>query len=154
MSTKIKKDDLRNKFRPRLFVQNIHQLENYDPAYEYKNVIFTYRHDPGRVQRYLENGWEIVESTEHTVDDRSFTPNSKEDNLRPQPVTSTTRDGLEQVLMRCLKTRREDNEAKKRQTREDLMDQQARRRGGRIERKGNEIITREAEINENNVNTH
>ena len=151
MSTKIKKDDLRNQFRPKLFVQNIHQLENYDPNYEYKNVIFTYRHDPGRVQRYLENGWEIVESTETPVDDRSFTPNSKEDKLRPQAVTSTTRDGQEQVLMRCLKERRIKNEAQKKQDREYALEQQTKRRGGKIERRGNEIITREAEINENSV---
>lgn len=151
MSTKIKKDNLRKLFRPKLFVQNIHQLEDYDPNYEYKNVIFTYRHDPGRVQRYLENGWEIVESTETDVDDRSFTPNSKEDNLRPQPVTSTTKDGYEQVLMRCLKSRRAENEKAKLEERKRQMEVQIARRGGKVERRGNEIITREAEINETNV---
>lgn len=151
MSTKIKKDNLRNLFRPKLFVQNIHQLESYDPNYEYKNVIFTYRHDPGRVQRYLEAGWEIVESTEKTVDDRSFTPNSKEDKLRPEPVTSTTRDGHEQVLMRCLKTQRDENERKKSEHNQMVMDQQSERRGASVERRGNEIITREAEINESNI---
>src|SRR3990167_7306831 len=107
MSTK---EELRKQFRPSLFTQNIHQVENYDPAYDYKNVIFTYRHDPGRVDRYMDAGWEIVETTEPTIDDRAFTPNSKEKKLRPQPCITKTSDKHEQVLMRVLRTRRTQNQ--------------------------------------------
>lgn len=142
------KEDLRKQFRPKLFTQNIHQVENYDPAYEYKNVIFTYKHDPGRVDRYLDNGWEIVETTEPTIDDRSFVPNSKEKKVRPQPCITNTTDGHEQVLMRCLKTRRAENEKNKKQTAEMLRLREAQRRGDKIEKKGNEIITTGAELSD------
>lgn len=151
MSKKNTKDDLRLQFRPKLFVQNIHQLESYDPNYEYKHVIFTYRHDPGRVQRYLEAGWEIVETTETTVDDRSFTPNSKDEKLRPQPMITNTKDGHQQVLLRCTKDRRQENELRKKEENDRLSEANTKRKGGEVIRRGNEIITKDAEINENNI---
>lgn len=144
-----KKDDLREQFRPTLFTQNIHQLENFDPAYVYKYVIFTYRHDPGRVSRYLDNGWEIVETTAVSRDDRSFTPNSKEEKLRPQPNIVKTRDKHEQVLMRCLKKRHEQNQLDKAKKSEELRLKEALRRGDKVVRRGNEIITKGAELSEN-----
>lgn len=147
MSAKEKK--LRNQFRPKLFVQNIHQVENYDPTFDYKNVIFTYRHDPGRVDRYMDLGWEIVETTETTQDDRSFTPNSKDKKLRMQPCVTTTTDGHEQVLMRILKTKRAQNQLDKKLENERLRSRQSQRRGEKIEKRGNEIITTGTELDEN-----
>lgn len=140
---------LREQFRPTLFTQNIHQVENFDPAYNYKNVIFTYRSDPGRVDRYLDMGWEIVETTENLKDDRSFTPNSKEDKkLRPQPCVTKTTDKHEQVLMRILKSKWEQNQIDKKKTNEALRLREAKRRGDRIEKRGNEIITHGSELSE------
>lgn len=143
------KDD--KKFRPALFVQSIHQMENRDPDYEYKFVIHTYRHDVNRVKRYMDAGWEIVDSTEVATDDRSHTPNSKEEKLRPQPVTVTTKDGHQQVLMRCLRTKRAENEAAKKARFDADHERVLKQQGGKVTKRGNEIITHAAEINENNI---
>jgi hypothetical protein len=140
--------DLREKFRPSLFTQNIHQVENYDPNYMYKNVIFTYKADPGRVDRYFNEGWEIVETTSPTIDDRSFTPNSKETKLRPQPCVTKTTDKHEQVLMRILKSEWEKNQLDKKNQREMLRLREAQRRGDKIVKRGNEVITTGSELNE------
>ena len=141
-----KKDDLREQFRPTLFTQNIHQVDNYDAAYDYKNVIFTYKHDPGRVARYLDAGWEIVETTAPLRDDRSFSLTSKEEKLRPQPCVTKTTDKHEQVLLRILRTRHEQNQLDKKNTREQLRLREAQRRGDKIVKRGNEVITKGAEL--------
>lgn len=141
-----KENNLREQFRPTLFTQNIHQVENYDPAYEYKNVIFTYKHDPGRVSRYLDSGWEIVETTKPLRDDRDFKPNSKEEKLRPQPCITKTTDKHEQVLMRVLRTRRAQNQLDKRNTRVQLQQREAQRRGEKVVKRGNEVITKGSEL--------
>ncbi len=140
------KEELRERFRPTLFTQNIHQVDDYDPAYEYKNVIFTYRHDPSRVDRYLQEGWEIVETTEPLKDDRSFTPNEKKEPLRPQPCITKTMDKHEQVLMRCLKTRRAENQLNKKTEREKNTLRESQKRGEKVVRRGNEVITTGAEL--------
>lgn len=142
------KEKLREQFRPTLFTQNIHQVDNYDEAYDYKNVIFTYKHDPGRVARYLDAGWEIVETTSPTRDDRSFTPNSKEEKLRPQACVTKTTDKHEQVLLRILRTQRDQNEKDKKTTRELLSLREAQRRGDKIVKRGNEVITKGSELND------
>ena len=141
-------EDLRKQFRSSLFVQNIHQIEDHDPAYEYKNVIFTYKHNQGRVDKYLDAGWEIVMTTEPTVDDRSFTPNSKEKKLRPQACITKTSDKHEQVLLRILKTKRAQNQLDKRDDRERLSLREAQKRGETITKRGNEIITTGKELGE------
>jgi hypothetical protein len=140
--------ELRERFRPTLFNQNIHQLESYDPAFEYRNVIFTYRHDPANVETHLNKGWEIVETVLPTVDDRSFTPNSKEKKLRPQPCITKTMDKHEQVLMRILKTRRAQNAIDENEKRFKFRLQDAKRRGDKMVKRGSEIITKGAELNE------
>lgn len=145
--------DLRDRFRPTLTVNDIHQIEEYDPAYDYKNVIFTYRHDPRNVEKHLERGWEIVMTTQPTVDDRSFTPNSKEEKLRPQECITKTKDKHEQVLMRILKTKRKQNAVDDYKQRENLLMQEAKRRGDKIVRRGNEVITKGSELNEGFVDT-
>jgi len=137
---------LRQEFRPIPKVQDIQQAQNRDPAFMYKNVIITYKHDPNRIQRYLNKGWEIVEATEATKDDRSFTPNSKADKLRPQMLVETTTDGHEQILMRILKTTYDKNQLDKKHAREQLRIQEAKRRGDKITKRGSEIITQGAEL--------
>lgn len=137
---------MKETFRPNLFVKSIHQVENRDPAYEYKNVIFTYKHDPNRVSRYLDKGWEVVETTEELMDDRDFSPKNTKEKLRPQPCISKTRDKHEQVLLRILKTARAENQDKSKQERELLSLRQAQARGDTVTRKGNEILTRGSEL--------
>lgn len=133
-------------FRPNLFVKSINQVIDRDPAYEYKNVIFTYSHDPKRVSRYLDAGWEVVETTEQLADDRDFSPKDTKEKIRPQPCITKTKDKHEQVLMRILRTKRSDNETKKKQQRDELRARQSMRDGETITRKGNEIFTRGSEL--------
>lgn len=140
---------MKETFRPNLFVKNIHQAVDRDPAFEYKNVIFTYKHDPNRVQRYMEAGWEVVETTEQLADDRDFSPKDTKEKLRPQPCISKTRDKHEQVLMRVLKTTRAENQLKAKSEREMLSARQAQLRGDKVTRKGNEIFTQGSELNIN-----
>lgn len=140
---------MKETFRPNLFVKNINQVVDRDPAFEYKNVIFTYKHDPSRVQRYLEAGWEVVETTEPLEDDRDFSPTDKKEKLRPQPCITKTRDKHEQVLLRVLRTRRADNQLKAKSERELLSARQAKARGDTVTRKGNEIFTQGSELNIN-----
>lgn len=140
---------MRESFRPNLFVKSINQVSNRDPAYEYKNVIFTYKHDPNRVSRYLDAGWEVVETTEQLEDDRDFAPKDKKEKLRPQPCITKTRDKHEQVLLRILKTDRAENELKKKDARDKLRSSQSQQRGETVSRKGNEVITRGSELNIN-----
>ena len=140
---------MKETFRPNLFVKNIHQVLDRDPAFEYKNVIFTYKHDPNRVKRYLDAGWEVVETTEPLDDDRDFTPTDKKEKLRPQPCITKTRDKHEQVLLRILRTRREENQLKAKAEREMLSARQSQLRGDKVTRKGNEIFTTGSELNIN-----
>jgi len=142
------REEMRDKFRPTLFTQNINQVDNYDPAYDYKNVIFTYKHDPGRVSRYLDKGWEVVETTEPSVDDRSFTPNSKEKKLRPQPCITKTTDKHEQVLMRVLKTMRAENQLDAKKGREAMLQRESERKGEKTVKRGNEVITTGVELSD------
>jgi hypothetical protein len=140
---------MKESFRPNLLVKNINQVVDRDPAYEYKNVIFTYKHDPSRVNRYVEAGWEIVETTEQLADDRDFSPKDSKEKIRPQPCITKTRDKHEQVLMRILKTKRTENELKKKKDRELLQARQSQLKGEKITRDGNEIFTHGSEININ-----
>lgn len=140
------KEDLRAQFRPTLFTQNIHQVEDYDPAYEYKNVIFTYRHDPSRVDRYVKEGWEVVETTAPLRDDRSFSPSEKKEKIRPQPCITKTRDKHEQVLMRILKTKRAENQLRNKDERERLSLRDSQKRGEKVIKRGNEVITTGTEL--------
>lgn len=140
---------MKESFRPNLFVKNIHQVIDRDPAYEYKNVIFTYKHDPNRVSRYMEAGWEVVETTEPLVDDRDFSPKDTKEKLRPQPCITKTRDKHEQVLMKVLKTTFAANQLKKKADRDELRARQSKKDGETVIRNGNEITTRGSELHIN-----
>ncbi len=140
---------MKESFRPNLFVKSINQVVDQDPAYEYKNVIYTYSHDPRRVSRYIEAGWEVVETTVQLADDRDFSIKDTKEKIRPQPCISKTKDKHEQVLLRVLRTRRADNNLKNKKEREQLSARQSQLRGETVTRKGNEIITQGSELNIN-----
>lgn len=139
--------DLRDKFRPSASVKDINQAGNRDPAYEYKNVIHTYKHDPNRIVRYLDMGWEYVEDTETLVDDRDFAPNSKAKKLRPQLITSKTTDKHEQVLMRILRTKRAENQENAKKARENSQQREAVRNGDTVVQEGNNVTITGKELN-------
>ena len=149
MSTKETK--VRVAFRPVPYIQEIHQAQDREPGYMYKNVIITYKNDPNRAQRYLQNGWEIVETVDSNKDDRSFTPNAKKEKIRPQMLVETTTDGHEQILMRILESKWSGSQVDKKQSREQLRLQDAKRRGDKIMKRGNEIVTTGAEVNEQTI---
>lgn len=138
----------RTQFRPIPYIQEIHQTQDRDPAFRYKNVIITYRSDPNRVQRYLSRGWEIVQTTMPNRDDRSNSAASKEEKLRPQMLVETTSDGHEQVLMRILWELDEKNRLSDKEHRERQRLAEAQKRGDKIIKRGNEIITEGKEITE------
>ncbi len=140
---------MKESFRPNLFVKNINQVVERDPAFEYKNVIFTYKHDPSRVKRYMEAGWEVVETTERLEDDRDFSPKDTKEKIRPQPCITKTRDKHEQVLMRVLKTTRAETQLKNKKDREELSARQSQLRGEKVTRKGNEVFIQGSELNIN-----
>ncbi len=140
---------MRESFRSNLFVKHIQQVIDRDPAFEYKNVIFTYKHDPNKISRYLDKGWEIVETTAPLLDDRDFTPTEKKEKLRPQPCITKTRCKNEQVLMRILATKRAQNQLNDKEERDELRARQSRQRGETVTRKGNEITTTGSVININ-----
>ncbi len=140
---------MKESFRPNLFVRNINQVIDRDPAYEYKNVIFTYKHDPGRISRYLDAGWEVVETTQQLADDRDFSPKDTKEKLRPQPCITKTRDKHEQVLLKILATKRAENQLSSKREREMLSARQSQARGETVTRKGNEIFTKGSELNIN-----
>jgi hypothetical protein len=143
------KDKFRKQFRPELDVNDILQWVDRDEAYEYKNVIMDYKTEGAkRIERYMDAGWEPMETMENLKDDRSFTANSKEGKLRPSYCISTTSDGHKQILMRILKTRRAENELQKKDVRDALRTQESKRRGESVSRKGNEEITRGSEVND------
>lgn len=133
-------------FRPNLFVKQIHQVVDRDPAYEYKNVIFTYKHDPNRVSRYMDAGWEVVETIESLADDRDFSIKDTKEKIRPQPCITKTKDKHEQVLMRILKTARAENQAKSKAEREQLQLRQSQQRGETVTKKGNEVFTKGSDL--------
>lgn len=141
----------RVKFRPVPYVQEIHQAQDRDPAYTYRNVIITYKHDPTRVQQFLDAGWEIVETVNPNKDDRSFGGNSKEDKLRPQMLVETTSDGHEQILMRILTSRWDQNQLDSKHKREQARVRDAQRRGEKITKRGNEVITTGSELSDKYV---
>ena len=139
-------DKERVTFRPVITIQEIHQATKKDSAFRYKNVIINYSHDPYKVERYLKRGWEIVESKDPNIDDRAFTPNSKEKTIRPQMRVERTKDGYEQILMRILWATDTKNKLKDKETREQLHLQEAKRRGDKIQKSGNNTITTSSEI--------
>jgi len=148
MSTK---EQFRKQFRPELDVTDILQWVDRDPAYEYKNVIMDYKGEGAkRIERYIDAGWEPMETTENLKDDRSFTANSKESKLRPSYCISTTSDGHKQLLMRILKTTREENQLQKKADREAVSRREANKRGEKITKEGNNVTMQGKEVNENN----
>lgn len=137
---------MKETFRPNLFVKSINQVLDRDPMFEYKNVIFTYKHDPQRVSRYLDAGWEVVETTAPLVDDRDFSPKDTKEKLRPQPCVTKTRDKHEQVLLRILKTQRAENQLKAKKERDELHARQSRQRGDVVSKRGDEMFITGSEL--------
>lgn len=137
---------MKESFRPNLFVRSIQQAVDRDPAYRYKNVIFTYKHDPARVSRYLDRGWEVVNTTEPLEDDRDFSIKDTKEKIRPQPCISKTKDKQEQVLMRILWTLDEQNRNKDNKDRAMLQLRQSQSRGEKVTRTGDEVIIQGSDL--------
>ena len=109
MSDKLLKDEgAREPFRNKFVIDDVARITFDNKLYDYKLVIYNYPKKPLNVEDHEKKGFEIVYSTEHVEDDRSFSPDSADrgtEKLRAQPVLKTTSDGYQEVLMRRLKTR-------------------------------------------------
>lgn len=117
---KITKDMLRDKFRKTCNITEVHSIEMQDPDYEYKWVNATTSHEGlKRIDRYIDNNWEVVYSKEKAVDQRSTSASQdgKDEDLRVSPVSTTTRSGATMIMMRCHKKHRDENETRKYQER-------------------------------------
>lgn len=141
--TKQTKDDIRAQFRNSLNISEVNKVKK-DPNYEYKLVITTYEHDPDRVGRYMDNGWDIVFSEDSISDERTNIASEKSSEGRIRPVTKRLKGGHQAVLMRCSKERRQQNEAAK-----TARDKEAflKASGRKIRKEGSNIIVQESDIN-------
>jgi len=82
-------------------IKYIHDLPSHlkDPNYFHKLVIYTYKHDPYRVQKLLENGWEIVYAEGSELDDRG-SGNKAKTNGKSSPILIDKKSGHKAVWMR------------------------------------------------------
>lgn len=117
---KINKETAREKFRSTVAIKDVQAITNLDPDYEYKKVCATFKEGLGRVDRYIDAGWEVVYSNETPKDDRTIAANQagKDDSVHQKPVTTTSKGGDSYILMRCHKDQREKNEKIKHEARE------------------------------------
>lgn len=115
MSEKLHKEKAREKFRSSISIKDINAVDNLNPLYDYKHVICTYSEGLKRIDRYIDAGWEVVYSKDKLKDDRknASAQDGTEEDLRTSPVTSSTRGGNTQILMKILKTKRSSNETSK-----------------------------------------
>lgn len=115
MATKLYKEEgAREPFRPRFNLDAVARIKRDDVNFNYKLVIYNYKHRPDAVAEHEAMGYEVVYSTDHIEDDRKFASGTtaEGESLRPRAVLKTTKDGYEQVLMRISKERQKENQAK------------------------------------------
>lgn len=134
---KINKDSAREKFRSTVSIKSIQAVEKLDPNYEYKKVCATFKEGLGRIDRYIDAGWEVVYSDEAPKDDRtiSASQSGKDDGLRQKPVSFTSRNGGDTyILMRCHKDQRTKNEATKYKARKEKFESMQKRKPKQVGR--------------------
>lgn len=117
--TKLTKETARAKFRSSTAIKDIQEIGKKDPNYEYKKVCATFKEGLGRIDRYIDKGWEVVYSNEKLSDDRSTSASQggSDTSNHSKPVSSTSKSGDTYILMRCSKEQREINENEKHQVR-------------------------------------
>jgi len=143
---KIREEKVREDFRGKLNISEVARVKQ-DPNYVYKLVIHTYDHDPARVDRYIEAGWDVVSSEQSVEDKRSHVPdNSDESSLRQKPVLKRLRGsgGHTAVLMRIKKDLYAANQLKKAER--DAERQRRATTKNRVSKDGNSIKITEPEI--------
>lgn len=147
---KINKDSAREKFRKTCNIKEVFSVEMQDPNYEYKWVNASTTHEGlKRIDRYIDNGWEVVYSKEKAIDQRSTSASQdgKEDDLRVSPVSTTTRSGATMILMRCSNEQRKENELRKYKERKERFRAQQKL----IKSRGNEYTIESPEVNFKNL---
>lgn len=153
MTAKLKKEEgARDPFRPKYVVDDVARITKDDATYAYKLVIYNYKHLPMNVPLHEARGYEIVYSTEHIEDDRKFSANRGKDEeaLRPRPVTQSTNDGYDQVLMRIPKELEKTNA--KNNALKRAADHKRANKKRKVSREANTVSINDGEIDFNNPN--
>lgn len=93
--------DIRDAFRRPIDIKNIHKLPKsmVEEGYTYRPVIYTYKHDPERIENFLEKGWDFVVTDENDIDDRPAATKA-EKNLRAKPMECKYSSGHKAVWMK------------------------------------------------------
>lgn len=91
----------RDLFRKTLDTKNVHQLPKHliEPGYHYRAVIYTYKHDPERVERLLDRGWHFVIAAADDEDDRPAATKA-ERNTRESTIECKFTSGAKAVWMK------------------------------------------------------
>lgn len=115
-------DSFRDTFRQSLNVKNIHVLPKHLQWEGYTNrpVIYTYRHDPERINRFLDNGWTIITAKANEIDDRSVATKA-EKAVRDKPIECVYNSGHKAVWMRISNEKLQEREIEKRKKRFEKM---------------------------------
>ena len=111
-------DSFRDTFRQSLNVKNIHVLPKHLQWEGYTNrpVIYTYKRDPERINRFLDNGWTFIIAKADDIDDRSAATKA-EKNVREKPVECIYNSGHKAVWMRISNEKLQQREEEKRKER-------------------------------------
>lgn len=150
MTKKLNKDslDTDRKFRKTTSSAKQFSKMDYDPNYDYRWVITDVGYMKSetefeRVDHFIDNGWDVVYSEERPEDERSVAPdNDTKNSDRLKPVTKKLKGGSMATLMKCLKTRRQENEIEKARRDKEAHDRSAKS----IKKQGNEVTVVQPDV--------
>lgn len=112
MTDKLTKESARQKFRSSVSIKDIGQVSISDKNLITKWVDAEFSEGLGRIDRYIDKGWNVVYSKDKAKDDRKNVGNQDgvESDIRPSPITRTTKGGHTQILMKIDKNTRDTNQ--------------------------------------------
>lgn len=110
--------NFRDVFRQTLDIKNIHALPKWlvEDGLVYRPVIYTYKHDPERISKFIERGWDFVVADANDIDDRSAATKA-EKNVRAKPVECKYSSGHKAVWMKITQEKLAQREVEKRKER-------------------------------------
>ena len=114
--------NFRDVFRQVLDVKNIHALPEWlkEDGFVYRPVIYTYKHDPLRINRFVELGYDFVVACADDIDERPAATKA-ETNTRAKPVECKYQSGHKAVWMKVSREKLQQREIAKRTARIEKM---------------------------------